>query len=251
MEVGQSFSLIVFDLDGTLTRSKQPIQAEMAELLTKLLEKYRVAIISGASFKQFEWQVLAHLECEPAKMRRLTLLPVDGTVSCTYENSWLCRGDKPISEEGKKKILRAFNNIFQESNLEHPDKIYGELVEDRGGQLNFSALGQDAPPELKEKWDPDTKKRQRMVEVLEKILPDFSIRIGGTTSIEITPAGVDKAYGLRRLMGSTGLSREDILYIGDKLSVGGNDAPVLTLGIKVKEVDSPSATVTVIKKLLK
>ena len=72
--------------------------------------------------------------------------------------------------------------MFDRSGLEKPEKTYGELVEDRGAQFNFSALGQDASIELKEKWDPDNKKRERIVEVLQPVLHDFSIRIGGTTS---------------------------------------------------------------------
>src|SRR3989338_9772385 len=148
-------------------------------------------------------------------------------------------------------IKRAFEDIFKKSGIENPQKIYGELTEDRGAQLNFSALGQDAPIEIKEKWDSNNKKRERMIEVLKQELPGFSMRIGGTTSIEVTKAGIDKAYGLKKLMERAGVSKEKILYVGDKLFKGGNDAPVLTLGIECQTVKNPEETKKIIMKLLK
>lgn len=244
------YDLITFDIDGTLTRSKLPLDGEMAELLCRLVEKYKVAIISGANYEQFKWQILNCLPCSSEQMKNLYLLPVDGTVFCSYDDGWRCENDAPLSEEEKERIKTAFENIFEASRLESPDKIYGELIEDRGAQLNFSALGQEAPIELKEKWDPDNKKRMRIIETFKHMLPDLSMRIGGTTSIEITKIGIDKAYGLNKLMGRTGITKEKMLYIGDKLFEGGNDAPVLTLGIEFRAVENPEEAKKIILELL-
>lgn len=247
----KTFELIAFDIDGTLTRSKLPLDEEMAKLLCRLMERYKVAIISGASYEQFKWQILDCLPCPLEKMKNLYLLPTDGTVFCNYNGGWQCENDPPLSREEKACIEKAFENIFEASRLESPDKTYGKLIEDRGAQLNFSALGQDAPIELKERWDTDNQKRKRMIATLKSALPDFSIRIGGTTSIEITKVGVDKAYGLRKLMGRIGISKEKMLYVGDKLFKGGNDAPALTLGIECRVIKSPEETKKVILDLLK
>lgn len=245
------FDLIAFDIDGTLTRSKLPLDSEMAGLLCQLLGKFKVAIISGAGYEQFKWQILDCLPCSSEQMRSLYLLPVDGTVFCSYSDGWRCENDAPLSEDDKELIKTAFKNIFEESGLENPNKIYGKLIEDRGAQLNFSALGQDAPIELKEKWDPDNKKRVRIIEALKHTLSNFSMRIGGTTSIEITKTGIDKAYGLSKLMERTGISKEKMLYVGDKLFKGGNDEPALALGIECKAVKSLEETKKVILGLLR
>jgi len=241
--------LIAFDIDGTLTRSKQPIEPYMVDLLCELLDRYKVAVISGAGFSQFKWQILDHLSCSFDRLNKLYLLPADGTLFC-YGDKWQCDSDKPLSIEEKVRIRRAFENIFEAVGLERPDKIYGEQVEDRGAQLNFSAFGQDAPIELKESWDPDNKKRVRMVEVLKQSLSDFSIRIGGTTSIEVTRQGVDKAYGLNKLIDRTGIKKEKILYIGDKLFKGGNDEPALIMGLESRAVQGPEETKKVIQEFL-
>jgi len=248
---GEKFGLIVFDIDGTLTASKSPIDSEAAGLLCRLMDEYKVAIISGADFEQFKWQILDLLECSAERMKNLFLLPVDGTVFCSYKEGWQCRTDEPLSEQEGNQIKTAFGNIFEESGVRKPDKIYGELLEDRGAQFNFSALGQEAPLELKENWDPDDSKRKQMVGVLRSKLDGFSLRIGGTTSIEVTKSGIDKAYGLNKLMKLTGVSKKRILYLGDKFFEGGNDAPVQTLGIECREVRGPEGTKGVIRELLK
>lgn len=237
-------------MDGTLTRSKSPIEAGMTELLGELLKKYKVAIISGATFKQFEWQVLDSLKSHEEVMKNLHLLPVDGTVSCLYNGTWQCKEDNLLSNEEKESIRTALDNIFEKSELEKPEEVYGEPIEDRGAQLNFSALGQEAPIEVKEKWDPDNKKREKMIEVLRPSLPNLSMRIGGTTSIEVTRQGVDKAYGLTKLMDRTTISKDKVLYVGDKLFAGGNDEPVMTLGVETQAVLNPEETKQVIKELI-
>ena len=248
--IEKNFDLIAFDIDGTLTRSKLPLDDEMAGLLCRLMEKYKVAIISGANYEQFQWQILGPLICSEERMKNLYLLPVDGTVFCSYHDSWQCQYDAALSREEGESIRAALENIFEKSGFESPDKIYGELVEDRGAQLNFSALGQEAPIALKEKWDPDNQKRGRMIVVLERALPGFSMRIGGTTSIEVTRVGIDKAYGLNKLIERASISKEKVLYIGDKLFKGGNDEPVLVLGIECRAVGNPEEAKKVILELL-
>lgn len=78
--------------------------------------------------------------------------------------------------EEKEKIFSAFQQVFQETGYVQPKKVYGEVLEDRESQITFSALGQLAPRELKEKFDPTTEKRKK----LQEKLPEFSVRIGGS-----------------------------------------------------------------------
>lgn len=246
------YKAIVFDIDGTLTRSKLPIEKHLAEMLCILTKYYLVGIISGAGFEQFKWQVLDRLSCERASLEKLILMPTDGTVFCFCRDSsdWVCENDPPLSEDEKLSIRRAFENVFDEAGLEKPEKVYGKQIEDRGAQLNFSAFGQDAPIDLKEAWDPDNKKRERLIAILKNYLLNFSLRIGGTTSIEITRKGVDKAYGLSKFMERTGILKSEILYFGDKLASGGNDNPVLSMGIDCVVVDGPEDTEREISRLL-
>src|SRR3989344_5104643 len=211
----KGFELIAFDIDGTLTVSKSPIEdnpfidTDMSDLLNKLMDKYKVAIISGASYKQFESQILAHLTKDGEKLKNLYLLPTNGTTLCTYENgAWQCPAVNALTDGEKKEIYDAFNKMFMEVGFVIPEHIYDEVIEDRGSQITFSAFGQKAPIEIKETWDKYNSKREQMVSVLKKYLPDFASHIGGTTSIDVTRKGIDKAYGLRELLKYLNLPNE-------------------------------------------
>ena len=253
----KEFELIAFDIDGTLTRSKSPIEdnplvdTDMSDLLNKLIVKYKVAIISGASYKQFDSQILTHLTKDPELLKNLYLLPTNGTTLCTHgEGAWQCPAVNSLTEEEKGKIYDAFNKMFAEVGFHIPEHIYGEVIEDRGSQITFSAFGQKAPVELKEVWDKDHKKREEMISVLKKYLPDFASHIGGTTSIDVTRKGIDKAYGLRELLKYLNLSNEKLLYVGDELFPDGNDAPALLVAGECRSVKGPEETKAVIKELL-
>lgn len=246
----KKFDIIAFDIDSTLTRSKQPLEAEMAGLLSKLMEGYKVAIISGAGYEQFKWQIVESLPKNASDLKNLYLLPADGTIFCSFAGEWVCDYDEPLPSSEKERIKKAFDGIFERVGLETPEKFYGEVVEDRGAHMNFSALGQNAPIELKEKWDPDNKKRERIVAAVASILPEYSLHIGGTTSIEITQLGIDKSHGLKKLIERTSVAKEKVLYVGDKLFEGGNDYPALAMGLECKAVSGPEETKQVITELL-
>jgi phosphomannomutase len=244
------YELVAFDLDGTLTPSKSPLQPDMSELLVKLLEKCKVAVISGASLKQFEKQFLGHLTASPSELSHLYILPTNGASLCQYKAGWLCEHSYDLSEEEKNKIYTAFKEVFAETHFEPPAKLYGEQIEDRGTQVTFSNFGMQAPLELKEKWDPDHAKRLKLVKALEPRLSDFAVHMGGATSIDITRKGVDKAYGLSQVLKATGITSDKLLFIGDELRPGGNDEPALALHEDSRPVSGPEDTKKVIKEIL-
>ena len=131
-----------------------------------------------------------------------------------------------------------------------PARTWGEVVEDRGSQVTFSALGQEAPIEAKEKWDPDFSKRKQMKVLLDKLIPEFSVRLGGTTSIDITKPGIDKAYGIRKLRDTLGIAIPDMIYVGDALFPGGNDYPAKDAGVLCIQVRDPEESKRVIETIV-
>ena len=116
--------------------------------------------------------------------------------------------------------------------------------------MTFSALGQDAELDIKEKWDPDQKKRLSIKALLDPKLPGFEVRVAGTTSIDITKKGQDKSYGIKKMIEYTGIPKEKILYIGDSLFDGGNDSPVKDTGATTVSVRNPEQTKQVIKNII-
>jgi phosphomannomutase len=245
--------LVVFDLDGTLAESKQRLSADMAELIAKLLEHMCVAVMSGASFGQFEKQFLPALPSS-ANLKRLFLFSANASQCHTYEHTgWKPKYDKSFNVFEKSRIMQALKESLEETglgNIAGRDPAWGEQIEDRGGQITFSALGQHAPIEAKSQWDPKKEKRRPLYEALLRRLPDFSIAMNAATSIDITPKGVNKAYGIRKLIEMTEISVGEMLYVGDALEEGGNDSVVKPTGIRTVEVFGPEETTGVIEKLL-
>lgn len=250
MENYRNYKLIVFDLDGTLAESKSAMDSEMSGLLKRLLEIIKVAVISGGAFKQFEKQFLQSLEGEEKHLANLYLFPTCGSRFFRNDGSWSEVYRHELSEEEKKKILSAFGSAFEATGYEPPKESFGEIVEDRGTQITFSALGQEAPVEYKNKWDPDQKKRLELKKHLDEYIPDFEVRIGGATSIDVTKKGIDKAYGISQMEEHLSVLKERMLFIGDAIFPGGNDYAVLEAGVRSFNVSGPKETKEIISKLL-
>ena len=237
--------LVAFDLDGTLAQSKQAIQPPMQEALADLLTVADVAVISGGDWPQFDKQVASRLP-ERADRQRLWLMPTTGTKLYTFsDGQWSAVYAELFDDATKHKILTAFDESLAATGFK-PEQTWGERVEDRGSQITFSALGQQAPLEAKEKWDSDHAKRKVIKADLEKRLPGLSINMGGATSIDITREGVDKAYGLKKLSDHSGIALDEMMFMGDAIFPGGNDYPAHTLGLDTVKVRDPDETRSVI-----
>ncbi|KQO05600.1 MULTISPECIES: HAD-IIB family hydrolase [unclassified Sphingomonas] len=244
--------LVAFDLDGTLAESKQPLQEPMGEALANLLDVAHVAVISGGDWPQFEKQVASRLP-ERADRTKLWLMPTTGTKLYRFDGEWRAVYAELFEDDEKQKILKAFDESLEATGFV-PEKTWGERIEDRGSQITFSALGQEAPIDAKHSWDPDFAKRKVIQADLQKRLPGLSINMGGATSIDITREGVDKAYGLKKLNEASGIALDKMMFIGDAIFPGGNDYPAEQLGldvVKVKNVDGTLAAIAGIVACLK
>lgn len=244
--------VIAFDLDDTLATTKSPISDRMGELLSRLLGKFDVCIISGGSFEQFKIQVVDRLEASPRELDRMHLMPTCGTKYYRFDEiskSWEIQYNNSLSDEQKKRIIATLEESAKKLGF-WESKPYGEIIEDRGSQITFSALGQKAPAEVKYKWDPTGEKKIKIRDLVSKKLLDLEVRAGGTTSIDVTMIGVDKAYGMQKLVEEMSINKDDILFIGDKLQEGGNDYPVKAMGIDTIEVKCWEDTALVLEGIL-
>lgn len=241
--------IIVADLDGTLAESKQNLDAEMSDLINRLLKKIDFAVISGGSYSQFKKQFLSNLNLDNKSLSGLYLLPTCGTTMYKFDKEWKQIYSENLTVEEKREIFDALNLIINDGGLGGRER-FGEVIEDRGTQVTFSALGQEAPLELKREWDPDMKKRFIMKEELENIIPEFEIRIGGTTSIDVTKKGIDKAYGIYKIKDIFRYDLKLMLFIGDALMEGGNDYPVKKIGVECISVKSVEDSKTIFLEIL-
>lgn len=250
--------VIAFDLDGTLAPSKSSISPQMDEALSELLKQKVVCVISGGRFEQFQSQLLDNFSATPNEYSNLHLMPTSGTHYLRYlDGDWQTVYREIIPEHDREQIISALQAAVEEYGYDQLE-TYGEQIEDRKSQVTLSAFGQDIVEhlgtkgvEIKENWDPDYSKRKEMVEYLKPRLPEgVEAMIGGISSIDVVMRGVDKSYGMKKLMQELSLEADDVLFIGDALQEGGNDYPVKKVGIDTISVDSPEQTLDEIHNLL-
>jgi phosphomannomutase len=245
--------IIIFDLDGTLTKSKSDLDHEMASLICQLLRLRYVAVTSGCSFQQFESQFLSGLP-ESTHLCNLLLFPTCSSSGYYYDKNrrrFSQAYTNHLSVQDARKILRSFARVFAEIAYAHPAKTYGPVFENRGSQVTFSALGQKAPLRLKRKWDPNQKKRLRIRRLLRTQLHNFEISIGGTTSIDVTKKGVNKTLCVQKLKERLNVERKNMLYVGDALFRGGNDYVMRSSGIRCVSVSGPKQTKELIRRVIR
>lgn len=251
--------LVMFDLDGTLTVSKAPITEEMAGLLAALMARTKVAIVSGGALPQYLSQVVARLPAG-ADLGNLYILPTSGAALYEWtgghdtaaEASWRKIYKERISEGDARKIeVAAKEGAEQTGLIDFTAPSWGERIEYRGSQVTLSALGQNAPPVEKEKWDPDKAKRLRVRAEIQKRLPQgYQASMGGATSIDITKRGIDKSYGIHQLCRRLGIPEREAVYIGDQLVAGGNDEAAFATDIQTRPVAALADTIALIRGLL-
>jgi phosphomannomutase len=253
----QDKELIVFDLDGTLSESKSPMDAEMAGLLTKLLEKKKVSVIGGGIYSIFQSQFLKSLNAPAELLKNLYLFPTTGTVFYRYSNGWQKVYSLDLTNQEKNQIRQAFDEVLKKIKYVKPAKVYGELLEDRETQMTYSFLGQDIVKvlgkkglKLKTDWrDQNNDLKLRVARLVGKRLPKFEVRAAGYTSIDVTRKGVDKAYGLRQMQSILKIPIDKMLFVGDAIFRGGNDYAALKTKVDYVAVRGPTETKALIRKL--
>ncbi|RKT33418.1 hypothetical protein DEU34_2011 [Microbacterium sp. AG1240] len=243
--------LVAFDLDDTLAPSKTAIDPRIGDLLIALAERVEVAIISGGQLQQFRTQVVERLPAASAELlSHMHLLPTCGTqyylltpagIETVYAHS--------LTDDEKSRAVAAVEEEARRLGL-WAGETWGDILEDRGSQITFSALGQKAPLDAKKAWDPTGEKKNTLREAVAARIPDLEVRSGGSTSIDITHRGIDKAYGMNQLAEATGIPLDDMLFIGDRLDPDGNDYPVLAMGVECHAVEGWQDTAEYLEALI-
>jgi len=240
--------LIIFDLDGTLAESKSSIDEETAKLLYELLQILKVAVISGGDWIQFQKQIIEKLPKE-TNLKNLAILPTCGTKYYGYDTEWKKLYSDDLTKDEKAKIFDSLKQAIKQTGLAIK-QTWGEQIEDRGSQITFSALGQQAPLSEKTIWDPNFVKREKIKCILDTLIPDFSVRLGGTTSIDITKPGIDKSYGIKKLRDILRIHLSEMIFIGDAIFPGGNDYPAKEMGVTSIHIANPTETKRVIEAII-
>lgn len=269
--------VLSFDIDQTLNVAKTPITEEIADLLIQCLDHFEVCPISGQKFDQFLVQIVNPMldrGVTPVQLAHLHLFVAQGTQYYRYrpsgkklgpvevsvikndtpynEGSWQQVYNYPLTDEQVTKISETMEQAAKELGFWEEDKLQpgDEIIENRLSQVTFSALGQKAGTKEKYAWDPDCKKREKIVARCKELAPEFDYEIGGTTSINAITPGMNKEFGMTHLLEELHVQKKDILYFGDMTQPGGNDYPVVQMGIDTITVRNHEDTAFALRGLL-
>lgn len=239
----------IFDIDSTLAEPYRPPSDPTLRSLEKLLKLIPVALMSAASLERMQRDIISHL-IDP-DLSRFTLFTANAAQSYVYkEGEWRAQYRYGFTDNERSRIQTTLEATAAEMGILEHRAPYGEQFIDYEGYLAFTVLGIDAPKDERKKWDPDASKRKRLQEALQQKLPEFDVFIGGLTTIDITPKGINKSFGVTWYSSYLHIPPSDMLYIGDALYEGGNDAVVIPTGIQTRSVSGPDETLTVITDLL-
>lgn len=218
--------LIALDLDGTLTQHRTPLADPNRRVLEKLAERYKLLMVgAGTCSRIFE------------QMRHF---PVDiiGNYGMQYAE---CK-------KGELHIVRSENAFVDETEIRRRAQLirktfdletfYGDTIEIHPtGMLTFSLVGTKAPIEVKLACDPDRSRRRAMYDFVREEFHDYNVIIGGSSSFDLIPGAYGKCNALKRYLQETGLTEQEMLYIGDDYEPGGGDHDVYASGMPFLIVD--------------
>ena len=221
------YRLLAFDLDGTLTQHKTPLDAEHRAALDRLGAKYKLLMVGAGQcvriFNQMHYPIdiigndgMQYAEYDPA----------EDTVR-------LIRDDQvPCDREKTERLVTAFRRkhgftCFSGDNVEYHVS----------GCITIPILGTTAKLEDKLAFDPDRRKRRAIYQEVAEAFPDYNVFVGGTSSYDLAPRPFDKYYALDAYCAQHGIRHQEVVYFGDDYGTGGNDEAVFRSDIRAVPVD--------------
>ena len=241
---------VIFDMDGTLSESRQPISGEMIDCLRKIPNSYKKYLVTGSDMAKIEEQIPVDVLLEVFEK----VFACNGT---RVYNTYLDLDDEMNAAEPELIHKVSLTDFYSDSDLNHivntllklahetHTKIKtGTFIEWRDSQINFSVVGRNCSREQREdyvKWDKKSKERKKLVEQLEDKFQGWglSFRLGGQISIDITRQGWDKSYAFNNIDEKP----EDCVFFGDKIVPGGNDYDIAVLCGKYHDVQGAADTI--------
>ena len=219
--------VIAFDLDGTLTQHRTPLDEKNRAVLDKLSKKYRILMVGAGMCARIFGQmggypvdILGNYGLQYAKYNKETKnidVVRDTVVPCDRERT------------AKNVALLREEFGFTE--------FAGEGVEfHASGAVTFPILGKSAKIEDKLAFDPDRAKRRPMYPRVKELFPEYTVFIGGSSSFDFSGKQYNKYDAIMRYAKEHGYQKEEILFFGDDFGDGGGDSHVRLGGLDYIEI---------------
>ena len=199
--------IYIFDIDGTLTPSRNKIDKQFQELFKNFISAYRVWLISGSDHTKTIEQIGVDIWKDVERVYQCSGNQLFKKGSLIRSSDW----EIPIQTKG------CLEKFLKQSKYPHR---YGNHIEERPGMVNFSIVGRQCTQEQREeyfKWDNKHKERIEFSKELRERYLGLDAVVGGEISIDIYPRGKDKGQIVDEL------KDDKFMFFGDRLEPGGND----------------------------
>lgn len=223
--MGHKNILCLFDVDGTLTKSRNVIESSFYDFIfEKIKPRSKLALVGGSDFKKIAEQMNG-----PNIINKFDYVFAENGL-INFKNGKEGERQSIQNFVGEEKLQTFINfclRYMSEINL--PVKR-GTFVEFRTGMLNICPIGRSCSQKERdefEQYDKQYKIREKMIEALRKEFPNIGMTysIGGQISFDVFPDGWDKTYCLKHLETE---EFDEIHFFGDKTEKGGNDYEIFT-----------------------
>ena len=209
----------IFDVDGTLTPSRQKISVDFIRSFVDFTCLNHVYLVTGSDRDKTLEQITPEIYNNCKRVYNCSGSDVYEGDKNVYRDDW----------ELPEKVERFLQDELDFSQFPIRN---GNHIERRPGGVNFSILGRDPDPmkgrEEYIKWNKIHSERRFIALRILDMFPDLSVALGGQTGIDIGPLGADKSQILRDFTAD-----DEIHFFGDRMETTGND---YTLGEAVKKM---------------
>ena len=200
----------IFDVDGTLTPSRQKIDPDFLIFFNSFALANEVYLVTGSDRDKTIEQITHLLYCNCKRVYNCAGNDVyEGDLS-VYRNDWTLPTD-------------AAQHLLEELETSRFPVRTGTHIEERPGCINFSILGRGANQTERlvySDWDSIKEERKGIAERFNDKFPELYALVGGVTGVDISTKGSDKGQIIRDFPDG------DLVFFGDRMEEGGNDRPL-------------------------
>ena len=241
-------TVVLFDVDGTLTPARKQASPEVLAFLEKLREKVTIGVVGGSDLNKQKEQLGD--DC----LHKFDFFFSENGLEA-YKNATLIKRTSIKEYLGDEKLKPLINFILKYiAELDIPIKR-GTFIEFRNGMLNVSPIGRNCSQEERDEFEQlDIKHnwRKAFVDVLQSKFASYGLTysIGGQISFDVFPSGWDKTFCLQYLEPPYEAGFEAVHFFGDKTYKGGNDFEIFSSAKTVGHaVSCPDDTVRLCTEL--
>jgi len=241
---------LIFDMDGTITDSGQPISNEMILELQSIKPGIKKHIVTGANLEKVEKQISTAVllnvfdrvyTCNGTVVYNCNLDMDDETMPIEPELIHQVRLKDHYSDADINHIVNVLLKIAART---HTKIKTGTFIEWRESQINFSVIGRNCTAEQRSdyiKWDKKSNERRKIIQQLREEFAGWglSFRLGGQISIDISREGWDKSYAFENMIETP----DQCVFFGDKIIKDGNDLDIAMRCAYYHNVENPTDTI--------